>query len=268
MNFSYNNALIAFFIILVGFTQYTFAYKLIDHHGHHHDQNKNNSNTTITNLSSAEFELFVTRNPIVLIDYFSPSQDIEYIFQKVAFNLKKHDVSLAKINCSKEFELCLTQNIISFPTLRVFNHGDEPIDYLGEKSIDGITQFMLSQNHPNVSFFNETEDLYHYIHQSNLIPVMVLTGGIESPFHSIFTEMASLYQSEYQLKFAQTTSNVYQSEYGVDKILLFDLKYFEDPAFEYEGDGSYDSVAIWFKRIIGFYKEMKRINPRSTGLVD
>lgn len=70
-------------------------------------------------------------------------------YKKAAETLAKKGITLAKVDASKEAELAKEHMIQGFPTLTVFRKGEKVEDYSGERTAEGIIEYMQRMADPN-----------------------------------------------------------------------------------------------------------------------
>lgn len=195
--------------------------------------------SAVVKLTAEDFHGFIKENPLVLTEFFAPwcghCKALGPEFSKAADALTEKNIKLVQIDCTEQQELCQEHEIKGYPTLKVFRgHEQEPKDYQGPRSAQGIVNYMIKQSLPAVSLINDFDDLNDFILETQSA-VIVETG---SSHNESLYKLADILREEYT--FVQTASKEFADKYGKDKILIF-LDKDEEPV-AYEGDGTYESI--------------------------
>lgn len=211
-------------------------------------------NSAVVKLTADTFSSFLNENPLVLAEFFAPwcghCKALGPNFASAADALDPKDIKLAQIDCTEEEQLCQSQGIRGYPTLKVFRGSAEnPSDYEGPRSSDGIISYMSKQALPAVSVIEATDDLNDFLADNE---VVVVETGVKN--NETFYEVANLNRDEQS--FVQTQNTDFVSKYGKDKVLIF-LSGSEEPAV-FQGDSS-DSAELtkWLKvESVPFFGEL------------
>lgn len=121
-------------------------------------------NSAVVKLTAKEFKGFLEENPLVLTEFFAPwcgyCKMLGPEFSKAAdiLNETEHKIKLAQVDCTEEEELCHQHGIRGYPTMKVIRGPfNQPEDYEGPRSADGIVEYMIKQSLPPVIKVNDTE---------------------------------------------------------------------------------------------------------------
>lgn len=91
----------------------------------------------------------VKEREFVFVDFFAPwcvwCQRLEPTWEKFAEDIEAAalPITVAKVNCVAEPDLCRAQRVMAFPTMRFFKHG-EPVnaaDYRSDRTVDALMDF-------------------------------------------------------------------------------------------------------------------------------
>uniref|UniRef100_A0AAR2J850 Thioredoxin domain-containing protein n=1 Tax=Pygocentrus nattereri TaxID=42514 RepID=A0AAR2J850_PYGNA len=111
-------------------------------------------------------------------------------------------VTLAKVDCTTNTEVCGRFGVNGYPTLKIFRNGEESSSYDGPRSADGIVDYMKKQAGPDsVSLHNE-KDLETFINHFDASVVGVFESS-DSPQLVEFLKGANLMRDKF--RFAHTT---------------------------------------------------------------
>lgn len=129
-------------------------------------------NSAVVKLTTKEFKSFLDENPLVLAEFYAPwcgyCKQLAPEFTKAAdlLNETHPNIKLAQIDCVEEAELCQQHGIRGYPTLKVIRGAyQQPSDYEGPRSAEGIVEYMIEESRPPVKLFadiTEFEDVTSY----------------------------------------------------------------------------------------------------------
>lgn len=197
--------------------------------------------SAVVKLTSETFSKYLAEHPLVLAEFFAPwcghCKALGPHYSQAADILEAKDIQLAQIDCTEEAELCQSQGIRGYPTLKVFRGEDSPSDYEGPRSAEGIVNYMIKQSLPAVSLIDDVADLDDFITEATAA-VIVETGVKQN---ETFHKLSDLHRDDFS--FVQTKSPEYTKKYGKDKLLIF-LPDSSEPIV-YKGDESYDHLVEW-----------------------
>ncbi|KAG5462388.1 MAG: thioredoxin-like protein, partial [Olpidium bornovanus] len=113
-------------------------------------------------LTSKDFDQTISQTSLILVEFYAPwcgyCKKLAPKYEVAATALKSQNVTLAKVDCIAEDELCKVYDIRGFPTLKVFRDGT-PSEYKGTREADGIIAYMKRQSLPTVTdLTSETAD--------------------------------------------------------------------------------------------------------------
>jgi protein disulfide-isomerase-like protein len=122
-------------------------------------------------LTAENYSDEVGGHDLTLVAFYTPScphcQQLMPEYAKAAALLSQSemsDVRLAKIDCTAEQELCDKQNIVGYPTVLVFRHGDKEssLEYEGSRSADAIVSYVKKLAGPLLSELSKVEELEEF----------------------------------------------------------------------------------------------------------
>ena len=101
-------------------------------------------------LNKQTYDGHMQENEFAFVDFFAPwciwCQRLEPTWEQFAEDVEGAGlpVSIAKVNCVAEGELCKAQRVMAFPTLRFFKHG-QPVnaaDYRSDRTTGALMEFV------------------------------------------------------------------------------------------------------------------------------
>ncbi|BCS23477.1 protein disulfide-isomerase precursor [Aspergillus puulaauensis] len=97
-------------------------------------------------LTQETFYDFISEHDLVLANFYAPwcrySKALAPKFEKAATQLKKENIPLVKVDCTREEKLCSDFEIDAFPTLKVFRGPESHEPYDGGRRTDSIISYM------------------------------------------------------------------------------------------------------------------------------
>jgi thiol-disulfide isomerase/thioredoxin len=118
-------------------------------HEDHHDLEQLHSNGIhAINIDEADFDGYLLSHKYAFVNFYAPwciwCQRLEPVWEAFAEAVEREElpVSVIKVDCVKNFNLCQKQQIRAFPNLRFFK-GSSPImpDYSSDRSVDAFMNF-------------------------------------------------------------------------------------------------------------------------------
>ncbi|KAF9178321.1 hypothetical protein BGZ50_007825 [Haplosporangium sp. Z 11] len=143
-----------------------------------------------------------------LIEYYAPwcghCRDLAPIYDEVAVALKDK-VNVAKVDCTKNEEICRKEYVPGFPTIKLHQYGHS-IEFKEQRSLESITNWCLGATVPSVQPIS-LEDLpkvksandvtFIFIHDTNTSPE--ITSQIEKQSQIFYKQIALHESSEPEL---------------------------------------------------------------------
>lgn len=154
----------------------------------------------VIELTAGNFNTIVDPAPLMLVEFMAPwcghckALMPEYI--RAATALKSEGIPLGKVDCTAtdETELCASQGVQGYPTLKVFSKGVAS-DYKGPRKADGIISYMKKRSHPVISIVtsaNHTE-----FTQSDKVVVVAYLDPSDHESVDVFTRFAESKRDDY-----------------------------------------------------------------------
>ncbi|XP_023273166.1 protein disulfide-isomerase-like [Seriola lalandi dorsalis] len=178
------------------------------------------------------FARALSENQYVLVEFYAPwcghCKQLEPQYAEAAGKLKAEEsaMRLAKVDATEERELAEEFEIGGFPSLKLFINGDreQPIDYTGKRSAEGIIQWLKRRTGPGAAVLDSAQSAAQFI-DAHSITVVGFFDSLESEAAKVFKEVAF---DTTDTEFATTTTpEVFQKyEVKANSVVLF--KKFDD----------------------------------------
>lgn len=103
----------------------------------------------VVHLTTDTFKTFLRKKKHTLVMFYAPwcghCKKAKPEFQTAASQFKEDTkVAYCAIDCTKHTPVCNANDVKGYPTLKYFNYGKNPQDYMGGRSADDFTKFMSS----------------------------------------------------------------------------------------------------------------------------
>ncbi|CAE7252314.1 unnamed protein product [Symbiodinium sp. CCMP2456] len=118
---------------------------------------------SVKTLTDSTFQDFIKSNERVLVEFYAPwcghCQQLEPQYNQAADALRMEGAKtmLAKVDATAETGLAGQYQVQSYPTLKYFVGGGEPVDYDGPREADGIAEWLRKREKPAVEEMKESE---------------------------------------------------------------------------------------------------------------
>ncbi|KAF9434822.1 hypothetical protein BGZ76_007355 [Entomortierella beljakovae] len=112
----------------------------------------NNPRGEVVDLTVESFDRRVTHGPW-LVEYYAPwcghCKALAPVYEELANNLKGK-VNVAKVDCTKNEEICNKEHITGYPTIK-YHYKGGAVDYNKHRTVEHMTQFALGGTVPSVT---------------------------------------------------------------------------------------------------------------------
>ncbi|XP_061130228.1 protein disulfide-isomerase A2 [Syngnathus typhle] len=196
-------------------------------------------------LHGNNFARALNQTKYLLVEFYAPwcghCKQLEPVYAEAAGKLKDDPaIGLAKVDATDEKELADEFAINSFPVLKLFVHGDrkQPIDFNGQRTVNGILQWLKRRSGPGPMVLADADSAASFVDAHNITVV----GFFKSLESDAAKEFSQLVMDMTDTEFAITTSpEVFQKyELKSETVILF--KKFDDGRVDYalSDDGKLD----------------------------
>lgn len=205
----------------------------------------------VVTLTGENFAAELESKEMVFVEFYAPwcghCKNLAPEYQKVAehFNKEGSDVSIAKVDATKESELASKYGVEGFPTLLLFKKGSETGKaYAGDRSSQAIISWIERQRGSAVTVVTSSEQANHLLQGTKMF---VLGFFSEEEEAATFLKVAEKHRDK--IKFAVAYGAEWIKEYDeASEPTVFLLRDFDEPRLEYLGDlHSEEELSNWFK---------------------
>lgn len=103
-------------------------------------------------IDESNFDEWIKSHQYTFVNFYAPwciwCQRLEPVWEAFAEHVEAEQipVSIVKVDCVANRELCMNHKIQAFPMLRVFKDGEvQPPDYRSDRTVDALTAFIKSK---------------------------------------------------------------------------------------------------------------------------
>jgi protein disulfide-isomerase-like protein len=146
--------------------------KDLQHDTHHPDiEELHKGGEQAIPVGEGEFDEYLKTHHYTFVNFYAPwciwCQRLEPVWEAFAEHIENEQIpiSIIKVDCVANNELCMNQKIQAFPTLRVFKEAEpQAPDYRSDRTVDALTEFVrqkLAQDEQVQAMDHETRQLHH-----------------------------------------------------------------------------------------------------------
>lgn len=185
-------------------------------------------------LTKDIFASTVDPAPLILVEFYAPwcghCQALEPHYKEAATALKSDNISLAKVDCTAEEDLCSEQDVSGYPTLKVFRNGS-PKDYQGPRKADGIISYMKKQALPAVSTV-DVADLASF-KQKDAVVVVAFIAESDKKSLAAFSKSAEELRDSFVFGHVKDAEAAKSAGIDFPSVVLY--RDFDEPEVKYTG---------------------------------
>lgn len=163
-----------------------------------------------------DFENKIGDHDLILVEFFAPwcghCKRLAPEYEAAATRLKGI-VSLAKVDCTANSNVCSKYGVSGYPTLKIFRDGEESGAYDGPRTADGIVSHLKKQAGPASVELKTVADFEKFIGDRDASVVGFFADG-GSAAQSEFLKSASALRESY--RFAHTNLEDLLKKYDID----------------------------------------------------
>ncbi|CAO3666029.1 unnamed protein product [Umbelopsis ramanniana] len=152
----------------------------------------------VVDLSASTFDSHIKKEDVTLVEFFAPwcghCKALAPEYEIAATTLKKDNIKIAKVDCTVEQDLCSSQNVQGYPTIKVFRSGS-PADYSGPRKADGIISYMLKQTQPPLT--NLDAKTYNDFKTSDKVVAIAYIPAKDKDNQKVFEQVANQLRDEF-----------------------------------------------------------------------
>ncbi|GAA6036211.1 hypothetical protein JCM8097_006838 [Rhodosporidiobolus ruineniae] len=203
------------------------------------------ASSDVVELTQSSFGDFAASD-LSLIEFFAPwcghCKALAPHYEEAATILKKDKIPIAKVDCTVETELCSSQGVNGYPTLKVFRKG-VPADYTGTRKTDGIVSYMKKQSLPAVS--DVTAENHDEFRAADKVVLIAYADESDSKTKKVFNDFANLYRDDYLFGYSTDAAAAAAADVKVPAVVLY--KTFDEGRNDLEGKITDDSLFLFAK---------------------
>jgi len=205
------------------------------------------SASDVKQLGTDTFDAFITENKLVLAEFFAPwcghCKALAPEYETAATELKSKGISLVKIDCTEEADLCQKQGVEGYPTLKVFRGPDSVNPYNGQRKADSIVSYMIKQSLPSVSVLNK--DTIEEFKTADKVVLIAYFDADDKKSNTTFSAVADTNRDNYL--FGATSDPALAKAAGVTTPAVVAYRSFDEPVTVYDGAFEVDDITAFAK---------------------
>ncbi|KAJ1650988.1 protein disulfide-isomerase precursor [Dispira simplex] len=169
-------------------------------------------------LTESNFNDAIRDNDLMMVEFYAPwcghCKNLAPEYEKAATALKPKGISLAKVDCVAENELCSKHGVDGYPTLVTFRKGqvDGPKKYEKARKAQSIVSYLEKQQGSAVK--SVSADDLEDVKVSDEVVVIGFFDSEDSESYKAFTEAAEKHRDDYT--FASSTDSELAKGQGVE----------------------------------------------------
>ncbi len=123
----------------------------LEHDTHHNLEVLNANGIHAVNIDNKQFEPWLQAHKYTFVNFYAPwcvwCQRLEPVWEAFAERAEadKLPVSIVKVDCVENRDLCVSMKIQAFPMLRMFKAGEAMSDYRSDRTVDAFSEFVKLQ---------------------------------------------------------------------------------------------------------------------------
>ncbi|BGP35089.1 protein disulfide-isomerase precursor [Rhodotorula toruloides] len=199
----------------------------------------------VVDLTGTTFPDFAAQD-LTLIEFFAPwcghCKALAPHYEEAATILKKDKIPIAKVDCTVESDLCSSQGVNGYPTLKVFRKG-VPAEYGGTRKTDGIVSYMKKQALPAVS--DVTAENHDEFKTADKVVLVAYVDKSDSKTQKTFREFADQYRDDYLFGLSTDAAAIAAANVKPPAVVMY--KTFDEGRNELEGKISSESLLTFAK---------------------
>jgi protein disulfide isomerase family A protein 3 len=176
----------------------------------------------VLEFTDADFATKIQEHPVILVEFFAPwcghCKRLAPEYEKAATALKDEDpaVSLAKVDCTVNTEVCQKYGVSGYPTLKIFRNGEFSKEYSGPREADGIIKTMRTESGPSSRELKTETELTKFLESAEAVVVGYFSAE-NNKLKELFNKVADGLKED--LRFAHTFQEKLLGQHK-DKIVL------------------------------------------------
>jgi len=181
--------------------------------------------SNVVDLDATTFGDHVGSHNLVLAEFFAPwcghCKNLAPEYEAAADTIKEsnEDITLAKVDCTENQELCTEYGVRGFPTLYVFEDGEKTSQYSGARKADDISSYLLKRAQPAVIDVESAKGLDSWLAENKASNPVVFAYFGPKKFAEDFGKIASQKRDDLSFVSAVDSSDL-AKKYGGDLVVF------------------------------------------------
>lgn len=176
----------------------------------------------VLDLTKANFDETIKNKALIMVEFFAPwcghCKALAPEYEKAATELKEIDVTLAKVDCTAETDICNSQDVKGFPTLKIFRNGT-PSEYQKARKADEIVAYMTKQTLPALS--DVSADNFDEFKEKDKVVVVGFFSEKAGPEFEAFKSLAEKQRDTYIFGASIDASIAEKEEVKVPGVVMY-----------------------------------------------
>ncbi|KAG9272441.1 protein disulfide-isomerase A3 [Astyanax mexicanus] len=177
----------------------------------------------VIEFTDDDFENKIGDHDLILVEFFAPwcghCKRLAPEYEAAATRLKGI-VSLAKVDCTANSNVCSKYGVSGYPTLKIFRDGEESGAYDGPRTADGIVSHLKKQAGPASVELKTVADFEKFIGDRDASVVGFFADG-GSAAQSEFLKSASALRESYRFAHTNLEDLLKKSDIDGEGVVLF-----------------------------------------------
>ncbi|KAK7061762.1 protein disulfide isomerase [Favolaschia claudopus] len=204
----------------------------------------------VISLTAATFSS-IDPEPLILVEFFAPwcghCKALAPHYEEAATALKEKNIKVAKVDCVDQADLCQSNGIQGYPTLKVYRNGT-PAEYTGPRKADGIISYMIKQSLPAVTEVTAA-NLNEFKSADNLVVVAYVASSTDAPAPA-FSATAEKHRDDFLFGLTTDKDAIAAAKVTVPAVVVY--RKFDEPAVTYPFpilDAGVSDLEDWVKEL-------------------
>jgi len=208
--------------------------------------------TAVVTLTTVDFEQTVNPENLILVEFYAPwcghCKALAPQYDEASLILKDKGITLAKVDCVDQADLCQQHGVSGYPTLKIFRKGNATA-YNGPRKSDGIISYMVKQSLPAVT--TVTADKFDEFKKADKMVLVAFVDDESSAPATVFKSAAEEHRDDYL--FGLSTDVEVLKAAGVTAPAIVLYRSFDEPTVTFSKSVS----SVTSEQIIEFLNDNK-----------
>ncbi|KAI0996781.1 Protein disulfide-isomerase [Podosphaera aphanis] len=153
----------------------------------------------VVSLTKDTFTDYIKERELVLAEFYAPwcthCKALAPEYEEAAVTLKQKNINLVKVNCVEESDLCGSNDVDGYPTLKIFRGLDNVSLYTGTRTAPAIISHMIKQSLPAVSEL--TKETIEDFKKADQVVLVAFIEADDKTSNTTFTTVAEKLRDNY-----------------------------------------------------------------------